>query len=59
MATQFPGHGCMDDLTNERSFDSKGTWVIDVFGLFFLTCYQLEFYNQALADVRSTGFGIK
>ena len=22
-ATQFPGHGCMDELTNERSFDSQ------------------------------------
>ena len=28
-------------------------------GLFFLTCYPLEFNNQALADVRSTGSGIK
>ena len=26
---------------------------------FFLTCYPLEFQNQALADVRSTGSGIK
>ena len=28
--TQFPGHGCMDDLTTERSFDSLVTMVIDV-----------------------------
>ena len=49
----------MDDLTNESSFDSKGTWAIYVLGLFFLTCYTLEFHNQALADVRSTGSGIK
>ena len=35
IVTQFPGHGCMDDLTNESSFDSRGTWVIDVLGLFF------------------------
>ena len=42
----------MDDLTNESSFDSKGTWAIYVLGLFFLTCY-------TLADVRSTGSGIK
>ena len=30
----------MDELTNEGSFDSQATWVIDVLGLFFvLTCY--------------------
>ena len=39
IATQFPGHGCMDDLTTGRSFDSLATWVIDVLGLFW-TCYQ-------------------
>ena len=32
---QFPGHGCMDDLTTERSFDLQATWVIDVLGKFF------------------------
>ena len=31
-ASQFPGHGRLDDLTTERS---KGMWVIDVLGLFF------------------------
>ena len=36
--TKFPGHGCMDGLTTECSFDSRPTRVIDVFGL-FLTCY--------------------
>ena len=35
--TKFPGHGCMDGLISERSFDSQATRVIDVFGL-FLTC---------------------
>ena len=35
IATQFPWHGRMDDLTNERSFDSQATWVIDVLGLLF------------------------
>ena len=28
-------------------------------GLFFLTCYPFVFHNQALADVRSTGAGIR
>ena len=31
---QFPGIGCMDDLTTECSFDSQAAWVIDVPGLF-------------------------
>ena len=35
IATQFPGHVCMDNLTTGRSFDSHITWVIDVLGLFF------------------------
>ena len=50
IATQFPGHGCMNDLSTECSIDSQATWVIDVLGLF---------YNQAVADVWSTGAGIK
>ena len=28
------GHGCMDDLTTERSFDPQATWVIDVLDVF-------------------------
>ena len=33
--TQFPGHGCMDDLTTECSFDSQATYcVIAVLGPF-------------------------
>ena len=35
IGTQFPGQGCMDDLTTERSVSSQATWVIDVLGLFF------------------------
>ena len=35
VATQFPGHECMDDLTTERSFGSQATWVIYVSFLFF------------------------
>ena len=41
ISTQFPGHGCMNDLTTERSLDSQATWVIDELGL--LTCCQLVF----------------
>ena len=33
IATHFPGHRCMYDLTNERSLDSQGKWFIDVLGL--------------------------
>ena len=49
----------MDDLTTERRFDSQATWVIDVLGLSFGHVIHGCFYNQALADVRSTGAGIK
>ena len=48
----------MDDFTTERSFDSQATWVIDVLGLFFDMLYMGVFYNQSLADARSTGAGI-
>ena len=37
IATQFPGHGCMFDLTTESSFDSQATWVIVALGLFIFT----------------------
>ena len=30
---QFPGYGCMDDLTTECCFVLQATWVIDVLGL--------------------------
>ena len=35
IAKQFSGHGGMDDLTIERSFDSQATWVIDVLSSLF------------------------
>ena len=35
IATQFAGHGCMNDLTTKRSFDMQATCVIDVLDLFF------------------------
>ena len=56
IANQFPG--CMDDLTTERSFDSQGTWVIDVLGLSFLRCYPNVFVHPSTADVRPPGAGI-
>ena len=58
IATQFPGHGCMDDLTSDRSFDSQATYVIDVLGLFLWHGIHGRLYNRALADVRSTSVGI-
>ena len=33
MTIQFPGHGCMDDLTTEQSFDLQATWTMYVVGL--------------------------
>ena len=30
LATQVPGHRCMDDLPTERSYNSQATWVVDV-----------------------------
>ena len=30
-------NGCMDDLITKRSFDSQATYVIDVFGINFVT----------------------
>ena len=35
IAYQFPGHGCMDDLTTERSFVLQARCVIYVLGLSF------------------------
>ena len=43
---QFSGHGRMDDLTIERSFDKLTTWVIDVLGLLLLTCYPWVYAEQ-------------
>ena len=35
MVNQFPRHGCMDDLTTERSIGLQATWIVDVLGLLF------------------------
>ena len=40
---QFTGHGCIDDLTTERSFGSRATWVIRCALLIFMTSYPWEF----------------
>ena len=45
IATQFPGHGCMDDLTTKRSFDSQTTWVIDMQGKTILKCVFMDVYT--------------
>ena len=51
-ATQNPGHGCMNDLTTERGS-------LMYLGYFFLYLIHGCFYNQPLADVRSTSAGIE
>ena len=47
------------DLTTERSFDSHATWFIGVLGLFFDMLSMGVVDYRTLADVRSTGPGIK
>ena len=47
-----------DDLTDKLSFDSQATWVIVMLGLSFDILSMSVFYNQALADVRSSGADI-
>ena len=59
IATLFPWHGCVDDLTIEHSFDSQATWVIGVIALFVLPVFHGCKHNPALADAWSTGAGIK
>ena len=51
IATQFP--------TTKGSFDSKATWAIEMLNLFSWHVIYGCLYNQSLADVRSTGAGIK
>ena len=43
IATQFPGHECMDDLTTERSFYSQATWGSVMCLAYLLTCYPCVF----------------
>ena len=45
-------------LTTQCSFDLQAMWVIDGPGVFTLHIINVCLYNQALADVRSTGAGI-
>ena len=60
IATQFPGHGSMYDLTTERSIDSQAMWFIDVLGFnFHWHGIHWCLYNHALADILSTGAGIE
>ena len=49
----------MDAITTESSFDLQATWVVDVLGLSFLHVICGCLYNQALADVQSSGAGTK
>ena len=58
-ATQFPGHGYVDDLITERRFDLQATQVVVLLCLFFWHVIHGCLYNQALADDRSPRAGIK
>ena len=53
-----PEHGSMHDLTAESSFDSQ-SYLGNCFAWFIFYVTYRCLYNQALADVRSTGAGIK
>ena len=44
IAHPITGHGCMDDPTTERIFDSSATWVIAIVN--FSTCYLSVFMLQ-------------
>ena len=59
IATQSPKRGCIDDPTNDLSFDSKATWVNWCAWLILLTFYPFVFHNQTLADIWSTVARIK
>ena len=48
IATQFPGHGCMDDLTTKRSFDSQTTWVVGMLSQNILKCYAWLFIQPGI-----------
>ena len=56
IATQFPGHGYMDDLTTKLSFDLQASRAFDVLDYPF---DMLSMGVCTLKDVRSTGAGIK
>ena len=45
IASLFPGHGCMDDLTTKRSFDSQTTWVIDMHGKYIFKMLFMDVYT--------------
>ena len=49
----------MDYLKTKRNFGLQGTCVIDAHGWYFWHAIHGRLYNQTLADVQSTGAGIK
>ena len=49
VATQFPGHGCMDDLSTERIFDSQAARRPSCTCIFYLLSTRL---NQTFSNVR-------
>ena len=55
----FLGMDAWITLTTEGSFESQATWVFDVLFLYVWHNIHGCFYNQARADVRSSGAGIK
>ena len=58
IASQFAGHGCMEYVTTERSFESQATCVFDMLGSFLRYVIRGCLHNQALADVWVTGAGV-
>ena len=52
-------HALFNDITAGLSFDTQHTWDIGVIGLFLDIQTPWVFYNQAMADVRSTCAGIE
>ena len=53
MPIQFPGHGCMDNLTTERSFDLQATWFIgvDTLSMGVCTTRHWQTYGRLVQEV--------
>ena len=45
IVTQFPGQGCVDDLTTESSYGLQNTWVIDVLDLLYLNMLSMVVFS--------------
>ena len=54
---QLLGHGCKDDLTTERSFDSQATWVVGIFVTYHLRVFVQPGTRGLATYASSVSFG--